>query len=64
MLRDAYATRADQELVKENPEKNQSIIRKRVLNNDESQTQILLEMEVLGIQPKQFASLFENIQDT
>ncbi|TNV83384.1 hypothetical protein FGO68_gene16887 [Halteria grandinella] len=64
MLRDAYATRAEQELVKENPEKNQCIIRKRVLNDDESQTQILLEMEVLGIQPRQFASLFENIQDT
>jgi hypothetical protein len=40
---------------------NKCVIRKRVLNNDETQTQVMLEMEVFGIKPRQFASLFENI---
>ena len=62
MLRNAYSARMDCEVVSEDAK--QCVVRKRVLNEDENQTQVMLEMEVQGIRPGQFARLFETIEDT
>jgi hypothetical protein len=61
MLREAYTTRDAWEVVRD---LGQTLLRKRVLNGDENQTQVLLEKWVRGIKPVEFLKLFETIEET
>lgn len=61
MLREAYTTRDAWEVVRD---LGQTVLRKRVLNGDENQTQVLLEKWVRGIKPVEFLKLFETIDET
>ncbi len=61
MLDEAFRTRDTQEVIYD---KNKTILRKRMLNNDERQQQISIEMEVIGIMPQQFVYLFDKIRET
>lgn len=63
MIKDAYEKKSSYEVLFDKRDSHQCVIRKNEIDNDVNKTQLMLEMEVVGLTPDYFVSFFQNITE-
>ena len=64
MIKNAYEKKSVFEVIFDKRHSHQCVIRKQEIDNDVNKTQLMLEMEVVGVKPDHFVYLLQNITET